>query len=156
MIKIMKFLCLVLFAAAAAFAVQGGASEEATGAPIRGEGKAEISGYAVADLHFRLAEDPTLIQEMTPYLQRYPGISPSNAFFLHQIDGLKAQIQAAKDEGIKEGEARAQQAFKTNRGMTTVTGGRRTPAPAADPNRSIEDAEEDMLDTLRTMRGGSL
>jgi len=100
--------------------------------------------------------DPALVQELTPYLQKYAGISPSNAFFLHQIDGLKTQIQAAKEEGVKEGEARAQKAFKTNRGMTTVTGGKQTPAPAADPNRSIEDAEADMVATLRAMRGGNL
>ena len=61
MVKTIKVLFFSVCILVASFAIHGQASANTMEYPIRGEGAGEISGYMVSNLHFRLAEDPTLI-----------------------------------------------------------------------------------------------
>ena len=61
MVKIIKPITFTLFVVMAFFAINGQASSETIQYPLRGEGTGEISGYTITNLHFRLAEDPSII-----------------------------------------------------------------------------------------------
>ena len=61
MVKIFKQILFTLLVAATCFAINGQASSDTIQYPKRGEGTGEISGYAITNLQYHLAEDPTFI-----------------------------------------------------------------------------------------------
>jgi hypothetical protein len=61
MVKSVKTVLFTFFLAAAFYGIYGQASSKTMEDPVRGEGGAEISGYAVTNLHFQLGEDPATL-----------------------------------------------------------------------------------------------
>ena len=61
MVKILKSILITLVVVLVSSAFLGQASAEAMAIPVRGEGVGEISGYTITNLHYRLAEDPSMV-----------------------------------------------------------------------------------------------
>jgi hypothetical protein len=65
MLRIIKAFCLALLAAVVCCAVSARAWDGSVSPPRRGEGMGAISGYTVSQLHYRLAEDPALLEAVS-------------------------------------------------------------------------------------------
>jgi hypothetical protein len=65
MLRIIKAFCLALLAAAVCSAISARAWDGSVNPPRRGEGTGAISGYTVSQLHYRLAEDPALLEAVS-------------------------------------------------------------------------------------------
>lgn len=87
MSKLSRFVILISVFFMISYALNAKTSSETNQFPIRGESVAEVSGFIVSDIHFRLADNPSYIKAVEfeldgPASQVMVGFDhPSNRFF---------------------------------------------------------------------------